>query len=53
MGMLIVCNLLLPALLIVAGALMKKRSPKKITVLYGYRTERSMKNEDTWQFSNK
>lgn len=53
MGILIVCNLLLPALLIVAGALMKKRPPKKITALYGYHTEHSMKNEDTWQFANK
>lgn len=53
MEILIACNLLLPALLIVAGALMNRRPPRKITALYGYRTERSMKNEDTWQFANK
>lgn len=53
MGLLIVCNLLLPALLIIVGALMARFPPKKINALYGYRTERSMKNEDTWQFANK
>lgn len=26
--------------------------PKKINVLYGYRTNKSMKNEDIWQFAN-
>ncbi|NVK53365.1 MAG: SdpI family protein [Flavobacteriaceae bacterium] len=26
--------------------------PKKINSLYGYRTYRSMKNQDVWQFSN-
>lgn len=52
MGILIACNLLLPVLLIAIGALMKKRPPKKINALYGYRTERSMKNVDTWQFAN-
>ncbi|TYP99987.1 SdpI/YhfL family protein [Tenacibaculum adriaticum] len=26
--------------------------PKKINSLYGYRTNKSMKNEDVWQFAN-
>lgn len=52
MGMLIACNLLLPVLLIAIGALMKKRPPEKINALYGYRTERFMKNADTWRFAN-
>lgn len=50
--MLIACNLLLPVLLVAIGALMKKRPPEKINALYGYRTERSMKNADTWRFAN-
>ena len=27
--------------------------PKKINVLYGYRTKRSMKNQDTWDVANR
>ena len=38
MEILIVCNLLLPALLIIVGALMGRFPPKKINALYGYRT---------------
>lgn len=52
MGLLIVCNLLLPALLIIVGALMARFPPKKINALYGYRTERSMQSADTWVFAN-
>ncbi|MGB0891546.1 MAG: SdpI family protein [Flavobacteriaceae bacterium] len=26
--------------------------PQKINAIYGYRTNRSMKNEDIWQFAN-
>lgn len=26
--------------------------PKKINALYGYRTNKSMKNEEVWQFAN-
>lgn len=26
--------------------------PKKINALYGYRTNKSMQNEDVWQFAN-
>ncbi len=32
---------------------MKKHPPKKINALFGYRTELSMKNADTWSFAHK
>lgn len=44
---LLVCSLLIPAVMIVAGFLMWKHPPKKINGFYGYRTTRSMKNQDT------
>ena len=47
-----VSNLLIPAVLIVAGRMMWKRCPQKINRVYGYRTSRSMKNMDTWQFAH-
>lgn len=46
------CNLLIPALLIVAGYSMWKRCPGKINAVIGYRTRRSMKNMDTWKFAH-
>ena len=43
-----------PALVIMIGGLLwKKYPPKKINYLYGYRTGRSMKNQQTWDFANK
>lgn len=48
-----VCNLLIPVILIVVGRMMWKHCPKKINWVFGYRTSRSMKNMDTWQFAHK
>jgi uncharacterized membrane protein len=31
---------------------MYKHTPKEINVVYGYRTSRSMKNEETWKFAH-
>lgn len=47
-----VCNLLIPAILILAGRMMWKHCPKKINGVLGYRTARSMKNMDTWKFAH-
>lgn len=41
----------LPLLLI--GYLYKIRPPKKINHMYGYRTKRSMKNQQVWDYANK
>ncbi len=45
-------NLLIPITLIVAGRMMWKHCPKEINKYIGYRTNRSMKNMDTWKFAH-
>ena len=46
------CGLIIPLIMIIGGILMWKRCPKTINFLFGYRTERSMKNQDTWKFAH-
>ncbi len=41
------------AILIIAGAIMYRFPPKKINILYGYRTMNSMKSQERWDFSQK
>ena len=45
-------DLLVPLVMIIAGAIMQRRPPKDINCLLGYRTTRSMKNMDTWRFAH-
>lgn len=45
------CNLLLPLAFIGIGQKFTKDPPKTIDSMYGYRTVMSMKNQDTWTFS--
>ena len=45
-------DLLVPLVMIIAGAIMQKRPPKDINCLLGYRTTHSMKNMDTWRFAH-
>lgn len=45
---------LLPILImIIFGIVFLKRPPKKINRIYGFRSKMSMKNMDTWNYSNK
>jgi len=46
-------GLLFPTIMILFGTLFMKSAPKKINFLFGYRTELSMKNRDTWEFAHK
>ncbi len=46
------CLLIIPACMIIVGIVLKKASPKKINPVVGYRTRRSMMNQDTWNFAN-
>lgn len=48
----LLCSLLVPAIMIAAGWMMRNRCPKKINGWIGYRTARSMKNTDTWKFAH-
>lgn len=50
--MLIMC-LLFPVIMIVMGMVFSKAAPKDINYIYGYRTNMSMKNRDTWEFAHK
>jgi predicted transcriptional regulator len=45
-------SLLIPVIMLVFGWIFLRRAPKKINVWYGYRSARSMKNEDTWVFAH-
>lgn len=38
--------------MIIVGYMMYKHTPKSINWVYGYRTSRSMKNMDTWNFAH-
>ncbi|VEJ35943.1 Predicted integral membrane protein [Aedoeadaptatus ivorii] len=45
--------LLVPIIMIVFGWLLYARGPKEINPTYGYRTKRSMKSPEAWQFAQK
>lgn len=47
-----VCALLSPLMMLIFGWQFLKKPPKKINGLYGYRTTRSMKNQQTWDFAH-
>ena len=46
-------GLLFPAIMILFGAVFMKTAPKKINYIFGYRTDMSMKNRETWEFAHK
>lgn len=48
----LVCNLIIPITMIICGRIMWKKPPKNINGIIGYRTARSMKNMDTWNFAH-
>jgi uncharacterized membrane protein len=50
---LLVMVMLTPLVMILFGALWRKTPPKEINDVYGYRTTRSMKNKDTWDYAHK
>ena len=45
-------SLLIPVIMLVFGWIFHRQAPKKFNVWYGYRSARSMKNEDTWVFAH-
>ena len=47
----LVCNLLIPASMIGFGRMMEKNPSGAIDSSFGYRTKRSMKNQETWDFA--
>ncbi len=49
----IIITALIPLTIIGIGLIWRKRPPAKISMLYGYRTTRSMQNKDTWAFAHR
>lgn len=49
---LLICNLMIPLMMLGFGIRFEKNPPKNINGLYGYRTSMSMKNQDTWNFAH-
>ena len=47
-----VMDLLVPAIMLYFGRRFQKKPPEKINQIYGYRTARSMKNQETWSFAH-
>ena len=45
-------NLIIPLSMVFLGKYFSKRAPGQINMLFGYRTTRSTKNEDTWRFAH-
>jgi len=43
---------LIPIILIIIGLILVKCPPKKINIIVGYRTRKSMKNENNWKSAN-
>lgn len=48
----LITSILIPIIMITAGKAFTKNAPKNINPIYGYRTEMSMKNRDTWEFAH-
>jgi len=46
-------GLLFPAIMLVMGRHFTKTAPKEINYIFGYRTNMSMKNKNTWEFAHK
>lgn len=44
--------LLIPLTMLFFGWLLFRKTPKEINYVCGYRTKRSMMNEETWKFAN-
>ncbi len=46
------CCLLIPAVLILCGWLMRDHAPSEINRFFGYRTRRAMQNREPWHFAH-
>ncbi len=48
-----ITGLLLPTMLVGFGAVFRTHPPKTVNMAYGYRTSRSMKSQESWDFANR
>lgn len=49
----LIMDALIPITMIGFGKMFLKKNPKEINMTFGYRTNMSMKNKDTWEFAHK
>lgn len=49
----LIMDLLMPLTMIGFGRYFSNQAPKEINSAFGYRTKRSMKNRETWEFAHK
>ena len=49
----LICDLLIPAVMLIFGIRFGKNPPKKINSFFGYRTARSMRNQQTWDCAHR
>ena len=49
----LIMDMMIPLLMTAFGKLFLKSPPKEINSIYGYRTSRSMKNKETWDFAHR
>ena len=47
-----IVSLFIPLIMISFGSYFVKKAPAKINAIFGYRTNMSMKNQDTWKFAH-
>ena len=48
-----ILDIIIPLVMLIAGVLSAKKPPKNINALVGYRTERSQKSKQAWDFAQK
>ena len=48
-----IMDMLIPIVMILVGRAFLKKAPQEINYVFGYRTSRSMKNRDTWEFAHR
>ena len=51
--LMLVCNLIVPAVVIWYGRRFERNPPKEPNAWFGYRTARSMKSRDAWNFAQR
>ncbi len=49
----VISDLVVPVIMLLFGKVFLKSAPKEINIAFGYRTNMSMKNRDTWEFAHK
>ena len=48
----LICDMIIPIVMVIVGRMMWKHCPEHINDMFGYRTARSVKNMDTWKFAH-